>query len=90
MASGFSVVSVHAEHVISTVEKENTTASGTVNQHGREAKNLEQHTTSASLVIALCFGILFLFAVIILIGRPWWYAFSRPRYSKVDYLMNGL
>ena len=57
---------------------------------GKAKINNTNHTTSASLVIALCFGILFLFAVIILIGRPWWYSFQRPRYSKVDYLMNGL
>jgi len=50
----------------------------------------KNHTTYASLVIALGFGTLFLFAALILIGRPWWYAFHRPRYSKVDYLMNGL
>ena len=50
----------------------------------------KNHTTYASLVIALGFGILFLLAALVLIGRPWWYAFHRPRYSKVDYLMNGL
>ncbi|KAL9984758.1 hypothetical protein ACROYT_G007091 [Oculina patagonica] len=53
-------------------------------------KNSKNHTTYASLVIALGFGTLFLFAALVLIGRPWWYAFHRPRYSKVDYLMNGL
>ena len=56
-------------------------------EHEKYGKN---HTTYASLIIALGFGTLFLFAALILIGRPWWYAFHRPRYSKVDYLMNGL
>lgn len=54
------------------------------------AKDDKNHTTYASLIIALGFGTLFLFAALVLIGRPWWYAFHRPRYSKVDYLMNGL
>lgn len=84
------VTSKGTDQIISTLGKENATVSATINQHGKVAKNLQQHTTSASLVIALCFGILFLFAVIILIGRPWWDAFNKPRYSKVDYLMNGL
>ncbi|XP_068710751.1 uncharacterized protein [Montipora foliosa] len=53
-------------------------------------KDDNNHTTSGSLIIALAFGILFFSAVIVLIGRPWWYSFHRPRYSKVDYLMNGL
>ena len=52
--------------------------------------NENNHTTYGSLVIALAFGILFFLAVLVLIGRPWWYSFHRPRYSKVDYLMNGL
>ena len=52
--------------------------------------NENNHTTYGSLVIALGFGILFFLAVLVLIGRPWWYSFHRPRYSKVDYLMNGL
>lgn len=50
----------------------------------------DNHTSYPSLVIALGFGILFLCAAVVLIGRPWWFAFHRPRYSKVDYLMNGL
>lgn len=56
----------------------------------KKTKGNTNHTTYASLIIALGFGILFLFAVVVLIGRPWWYSFHRPRYSKVDYLMNGL
>lgn len=58
-------------------------------EYEKYGKN-KDHTTYASLIIALGFGTLFLFAALILIGRPWWYAFHRPRYSKVDYLMNGL
>lgn len=50
----------------------------------------DNHTSYPSLVLALGFGILFLCAAVVLIGRPWWFAFHRPRYSKVDYLMNGL
>ena len=50
----------------------------------------DNHTTYPSLVIAFGFGLLFLCAAVVLIGRPWWFAFHRPRYSKVDYLMNGL
>lgn len=53
-------------------------------------KDDDNHTTTGSLIIALAFGILFFLAVLVLIGRPWWYSFRRPRYSKVDYLMNGL
>ena len=53
-------------------------------------KDDDNHTTTGSLIIALAFGILFFLAVLVLIGRPWWFSFRRPRYSKVDYLMNGL
>ena len=56
----------------------------------KKPKDDNNHTTSGSLVIALGFGILFFLAVVVLIGRPWWQSFHRPRYSKVDYLMNGL
>jgi len=48
------------------------------------------HTNKTSLVIALFFGILFLCGVIVIVGKPWWEFMQRPRYSKVDYLMNGL
>lgn len=77
-----------SSNIMLKAEKEASTAS--VPLKIKKTKESTNHTTSGSLVIALAFGILFFLAVLVLIGRPWWYSFHRPRYSKVDYLMNGL
>lgn len=75
-------------HPTTTMEPKVPTTS--LRSKEEKIKDDDNHTTTGSLVIALAFGILFFLAVLVLIGRPWWYSFRRPRYSKVDYLMNGL
>ncbi|EDO42676.1 predicted protein [Nematostella vectensis] len=74
--------------VLTSMSTQSSTATvGKANIHWKQPHN---HTSKSALVIALCFGFLFLFAVIVQIGRPWLRFLQRPRYSKVDYLMNGL
>lgn len=53
-----------------------------------EAKN--SHVLSAALIAALSFGILFFFAVLVLIGKRCFDSWQRRHYSRVDYLVNGM
>ncbi|XP_078582859.1 uncharacterized protein LOC144865761 [Branchiostoma floridae x Branchiostoma japonicum] len=43
-----------------------------------------------SLIVAMCFGLLFLFAVIVVVGKRWYESWQRRHYSKIDYLINGM
>ncbi len=54
-------------------------------------KQKVSHTTTVSLVAALAFGLVFLVAVIVLIGRPWWQSIpvNRNGYNRITFLMNG-
>ncbi|KAK3699103.1 hypothetical protein QZH41_008897 [Actinostola sp. cb2023] len=85
----------HASTVVSATPNITTTRATLTKAkaHQQTTKNPSQdhnHTNKISLVIALFFGLLFLLAVLVIVGRPWWEFIQRPRYSKVDYLMNGL
>lgn len=53
-----------------------------------EAK--DSHVLSAALIAALSFGILFFFAVLVLIGKRCFDSWQRRHYSRVDYLVNGM
>ncbi|XP_078000225.1 uncharacterized protein LOC144452896 isoform X2 [Glandiceps talaboti] len=48
------------------------------------------HTSTGALVAAMCFGILFLFAVLVLLGKRVYEGYQRRHYSKMDYLINGM
>eukprot|EP00058_Branchiostoma_floridae_P008372 XP_002593860.1 hypothetical protein BRAFLDRAFT_75680 [Branchiostoma floridae] len=43
-----------------------------------------------SLIVAMCFGLLFLFAVVVVVGKRWYESWQRRHYSKIDYLINGM
>ena len=49
------------------------------------------HTTTTSLIAALVFGVVFLIAVAVQIGKPWWESMltNRDGYSRITFLMNG-
>ncbi|XP_022079354.1 MANSC domain-containing protein 1-like isoform X2 [Acanthaster planci] len=46
--------------------------------------------SNGALIAALCFGVIFLLAVVVLLGKHWYEAYQRRHYSKVDYLINGM
>lgn len=49
------------------------------------------HTTTTSLIAALVFGIVFLIAVVVQVGKPWWESLftNRDGYNRITFLMNG-
>lgn len=49
------------------------------------------HTTTTSLIAALVFGVVFLIAVAVQIGKPWWESLltNRDGYNRITFLMNG-
>ncbi|XP_065052978.1 uncharacterized protein LOC135682015 isoform X2 [Rhopilema esculentum] len=49
------------------------------------------HTTTTSLIAALVFGVIFLVAVAVQIGKPWWESLFtyRDGYNRITFLMNG-
>nr|XP_006818899.1 PREDICTED: uncharacterized protein C11orf24-like isoform X2 [Saccoglossus kowalevskii] len=51
---------------------------------------LYDQTSTGALVAAMCFGILFLFAVMVLLGKRAYESYQRRHYSKMDYLINGM
>ncbi|XP_063971019.1 mucin-2-like [Lytechinus pictus] len=46
-------------------------------------------TQTSILIVTLCFGIIFLLAMIVVSGKRWCEGYQRRKYSKVDYLING-
>lgn len=49
------------------------------------------HTTTTSLIAAFVFGVIFLIAVAVQIGKPWWESLFADRvgYNRITFLMNG-
>jgi hypothetical protein len=45
---------------------------------------------SAALIAVLTFGVLFFFAVLVLIGKRVFDSWQRRHYSRIDYLVNGM
>ena len=45
---------------------------------------------TGALVAAICFGVLFLSAGVILVGKRWYEGYQRRHYNKMDYLINGM
>ncbi|KAL3883437.1 hypothetical protein ACJMK2_029700 [Sinanodonta woodiana] len=50
----------------------------------------EDLVVSGALIAALSFGILFFFAMMILVGRRCFEGWKRRHYSRIDYLVNGM
>ncbi|CAG2208984.1 unnamed protein product [Mytilus edulis] len=50
----------------------------------------ESNVLSAALIAALSFGILFFFAVLVLIGKRCFDSWQKRHYSRIDYLVNGM
>ncbi|XP_041452786.1 MANSC domain-containing protein 1-like [Lytechinus variegatus] len=46
-------------------------------------------TQTSILIVTLCFGIIFLLAMIVVSGKRWCEGYHRRKYNKVDYLING-
>eukprot|EP00057_Strongylocentrotus_purpuratus_P004279 XP_003728395.1 PREDICTED: uncharacterized protein LOC100891046 isoform X2 [Strongylocentrotus purpuratus] len=72
----------------------NVTQSG---QDGTESPGEIKHdninrttvTQTGILIVTLCFGIIFLLAMMVVVGKRWCEGYQRRKYSKVDYLING-
>ncbi|CAH1251050.1 MANSC4 [Branchiostoma lanceolatum] len=54
------------------------------------AANKLGKSSYGSLIVAMCFGLLFLFAVVVVVGKRWYESWQRRHYSKIDYLINGM
>ncbi|KAK3585729.1 hypothetical protein CHS0354_020297 [Potamilus streckersoni] len=50
----------------------------------------EDMVVSGALIAALSFGILFFFAMMVLVGRRCFEGWKRRHYSRIDYLVNGM
>lgn len=51
------------------------------------------HSGSASLIVALLFGLMFLFATMYLVGKRWVESLReshRRDYTRISYLLNGV
>ena len=58
--------------------------------HQLKEEREESNVLSAALIAALSFGILFFFAVLVLIGKRCFDSWQRRHYSRIDYLVNGM
>ncbi len=43
-----------------------------------------------ALIATLTFGIMFIFAVFVLVGKRVYDGYQRRHYQKIDYLVNGM
>ncbi|XP_070581550.1 uncharacterized protein C11orf24 homolog isoform X1 [Ptychodera flava] len=57
---------------------------------GSFGHRMSDQTSTGALVAAMCFGMLFVFAVLVLLGKRFYEGYQRRHYSKMDYLINGM
>ncbi|XP_072015538.1 uncharacterized protein [Amphiura filiformis] len=69
-------------------------SNGTTASSSREQINILYYIFNSdaggALVAAMCFGVLFLAAVCVLVGKRWYEGYQRRHYNKMDYLINGM
>ncbi|XP_072015536.1 uncharacterized protein [Amphiura filiformis] len=68
----------------------NKTAAASVNQDKKDDVTVSYLSSNGALVAAMCFGVLFLAAVCVLVGKRWYEGYQRRHYNKMDYLINGM
>ena len=50
----------------------------------------ESAAISGALIAAVSFGVMFLFSVLVLVGKRCFDSWQRRHYSRMDYLINGM
>jgi nitrate reductase gamma subunit len=63
---------------------------GNASEAKQDSEVSNRMAENGSLVAALSFGCIFLFGVVLLIGKRCYDGYQRRHYSKVDYLVNGM
>ncbi|XP_038049252.1 MANSC domain-containing protein 1-like isoform X1 [Patiria miniata] len=59
-------------------------------EDGQDSSEYSVNASNGALIAAVCFGVIFLLAVMVVLGKHWYEAYQRRHYSKVDYLINGM
>ncbi|XP_071502963.1 uncharacterized protein [Diadema antillarum] len=75
-------------------ENNGTESSGEVNDNLGHDEDViygrETVSQTGILIVTLCFGIIFFLTVTVVVTKRWMDGYRRRKYSKVDYLINGI